>query len=491
MSGYGGAVIVFSGAALDRAAALRRRPEWLEARRADPRARSVLMSERGRAGSTAGGSLLEPPSADAVFLGLRTARRCSRTTSATPSRRAGSPAGLREAATELPAGRGRARRVRRLAARVAPAPPVLRQLRRADRAARRRPRARLPACGAHHFPRTDPVVIVRVTDGGDGLLLGRQARWPEGRFSLLAGYVEPGETLEEAVRREVLEESGVAVDSVSYVASQPWPFPSSLMLGFSALAARGDPAPGDDELAEVRWFERAEVERAARGEGPLVLAPPYSIARRLIDAWLAGALAVRAVRIDVVDRGERRVRAPFAAASIASAPPARRSSTLTTPAISKPSSRMPLDRLDRGAAGGHDVLDDEAALARLELRALDPALEAVLLLVLAHEERLDGRARGQRGARDRVGAHSDPAHGGRAHALRLGRHQLAERAEAVRQQDRPLGVDVVLRRLAARERHLADDERVLAQLGYQAVAGGFSHVCRSRTKRSGSADGGR
>ena len=134
------------------------------------------------------------------------------------------------------------------------------------------------------------MVIVRVEDAEDRLLLGRQARWPEGRFSLLAGYVEPGETLEEAVRREVLEESGVVLGDVSYLASQPWPFPSSLMLGFSATATDGgEPAPGDGELAEVRWFERAEVERAARGEGELALSPPYSIARRLIDAWLEGA----------------------------------------------------------------------------------------------------------------------------------------------------------------------------------------------------------
>jgi NAD+ diphosphatase len=105
--------------------------------------------------------------------------------------------------------------------------------------------------------------------------------------------VEPGETLEEAVRREVLEESGVRLDSVAYLASQPWPFPSSLMLGFSALAERGVPRPGDDELAEVRWFDRGEVERAARGEGPLLLAPPYAIARRLIDAWLADGLSER------------------------------------------------------------------------------------------------------------------------------------------------------------------------------------------------------
>jgi NAD+ diphosphatase len=145
------------------------------------------------------------------------------------------------------------------------------------------------ACDAHHFPRTDPVVIVRVTDAEDRLLLGRQERWADGRFSLLAGFVEPGETLEDAVRREVLEESGVRLGEVSYLASQPWPFPSSLMLGFSALATGGEPTPGDGELAEVRWFERAEVERAARGEGELTLSPPYSIARRLIDAWLAGS----------------------------------------------------------------------------------------------------------------------------------------------------------------------------------------------------------
>ncbi|MEA2462050.1 MAG: diphosphatase, partial [Actinomycetota bacterium] len=145
-----------------------------------------------------------------------------------------------------------------------------------------------PACDAHHFPRTDPVVIVRATDARDRLLLGREARWPDGRYSLLAGYVEPGEALEEAVRREVLEESGVELGEVSYLASQPWPFPSSLMLGFSAVATGGDPAPRDGELAEVRWFEREEVERAARGEGPVALSPPYSIARRLIDDWLAG-----------------------------------------------------------------------------------------------------------------------------------------------------------------------------------------------------------
>jgi NAD+ diphosphatase len=143
-----------------------------------------------------------------------------------------------------------------------------------------------PVCGAHHFPRTDPVVIVRVVDG-ERLLLGRQASWPEARFSVLAGFVEPGETLEEAVRREVREESSLEVDEVSYVASQPWPFPSSLMIGFHAVADGGpEPRPRDGELAEVRWFERAELEAAAAGAADLRLPPPYSISRRLIDGWL-------------------------------------------------------------------------------------------------------------------------------------------------------------------------------------------------------------
>jgi NAD+ diphosphatase len=143
-------------------------------------------------------------------------------------------------------------------------------------------------CDAHHFPRTDPVVIVRVVDG-ERLLLGRQASWPDTRFSVLAGYVEPGETLEEAVRREVREESCVEVGEVGYVASQPWPFPSSLMIGFHAVANGGpEPRPRDGELSEVRLFERAEVEAAAAGTAGIGLPPPYSISRRLIDGWLAG-----------------------------------------------------------------------------------------------------------------------------------------------------------------------------------------------------------
>ncbi len=279
-------MIVFSGAALDRAPTLRRDPGWLEAQRAEPRAHAVLMSERG-VWIGDGGLAFERPGAEAVFLGLMEGEPVFADYVEDREPERGRPAGLREAATELPATE---------AALAAYAGSLLAWHRRhrfcANCGAATEPRdgghERIcPSCGAHHFPRTDPVVIVRVSDGADALLLGRQARWPEGRFSLLAGSVEPGETLEEAVRREVLEEAGVALGSVSYVASQPWPFPSSLMLGFSAVAERGDPTPFDDELAEVCWFERAELEAAARGDGPLMLAPPYSIARRLIDAWLA------------------------------------------------------------------------------------------------------------------------------------------------------------------------------------------------------------
>jgi NAD+ diphosphatase len=142
-----------------------------------------------------------------------------------------------------------------------------------------------PHCGSQHHPRTDPVVIMLVTDG-DRVLLGRQPSWPARRYSALAGFVEPGESLEDAVAREVLEEAGVEVTEQSYVSSQPWPFPSSLMLGFTARYAAGRPAARDGELEDARWFSRAELEAAATGHGPLLLPPQLAIARRLIDGWL-------------------------------------------------------------------------------------------------------------------------------------------------------------------------------------------------------------
>lgn len=144
---------------------------------------------------------------------------------------------------------------------------------------------RCPNCGAEHHPRTDPVVIMLVHDG-DRALLGRQASWPEGRYSALAGFVEPGESLEEAVAREVLEETSVHVEDVLYRSSQPWPFPASLMLGFHARYAGGEPEVRDGELDDVRWFERGELEAIARGETDFDMPPRLAIARRLIDEWL-------------------------------------------------------------------------------------------------------------------------------------------------------------------------------------------------------------
>jgi NAD+ diphosphatase len=149
---------------------------------------------------------------------------------------------------------------------------------------------RCPRCRVRHFPRTDPVVIMLVCDG-DRVLLGRRLGWDPGRFSILAGFVSSGETPEEAVIREVLEESGIEAYSPRYIASQPWPFPSSLMLGFEASADGGEPVPQPGEMADARWFTLEEIREAQRGgDGPdggsLKLPGEVSIARSLIDAWV-------------------------------------------------------------------------------------------------------------------------------------------------------------------------------------------------------------
>jgi NAD+ diphosphatase len=140
------------------------------------------------------------------------------------------------------------------------------------------------ACGREQFPRTDPAVIMLVTDEDDRALLGRQRVWPPGRWSTLAGFVEPGETLEDAVRREVREETGVVVGEVRYVASQPWPLPASLMLGFTARADRTDIDVDGEEIEEARWWSRADALAGAR-DGSLVIPPGVSISRKLIVDW--------------------------------------------------------------------------------------------------------------------------------------------------------------------------------------------------------------
>ena len=139
-----------------------------------------------------------------------------------------------------------------------------------------------PTCAHQQFPRLDPAVIVLVTDG-DRALLGRQPAWPPGRYSTVAGFVEPGESLEDAVAREVREETGVIVDEVAYHSSQPWPFPSSLMLGFTARASRTDIDLSDEELEDARWFTRAQL-----AAGEIALPTTHSISFRLIEDWYDG-----------------------------------------------------------------------------------------------------------------------------------------------------------------------------------------------------------
>jgi NAD+ diphosphatase len=139
-----------------------------------------------------------------------------------------------------------------------------------------------PGCGAHHFPRTDPAVIMLVTRG-DFALLGQPQMFRDMRvFTTLAGFVEPGESLEEAVAREVFEESGIRCANVRYHSSQPWPFPGSIMLGFRADAVTEEIVTDTSELVEARWFTREELRRA---DG-FILPPDFSIARRLIDGWI-------------------------------------------------------------------------------------------------------------------------------------------------------------------------------------------------------------
>ena len=140
---------------------------------------------------------------------------------------------------------------------------------------------------SEHYPRTDSAVIVLVRDKDDRILLGHQPIWPEGRFSCFAGFLEPGETFEQCVQREVLEESGVLVREISYLGSQPWPFPASIMISFDAVTDAPEIArPDGQEITEVKWFSRAEV-KAQSDAGTLLLPPTMSVARKMIDRWFA------------------------------------------------------------------------------------------------------------------------------------------------------------------------------------------------------------
>ncbi|HWL61768.1 MAG TPA: NAD(+) diphosphatase [Steroidobacteraceae bacterium] len=292
----------FAGAYLDRRAEARQRAGWLEEALADPATRYLAMWQGAvlmRAVEEGSHRLTLLPREDRriaaindpeqlVLLGWYQGQRCLLADLPEALAVAGSGerfAELRPLAAELPAGeaglvayaralhlwRGNHRFCGRCGAPLS---------------SRRAGHARhCAACHLDSFPRLDPAIIVLVCDG-DRALLGRQSGWPPGRFSTIAGFVEPGESLEDAVRREVWEETGTSVQEVAYHSSQPWPFPASLMLGFTARASVSTPVLHDGELEEAHWFTRGQV-----AGGAVRLPPPEAISRRLIDAWLQGGEA--------------------------------------------------------------------------------------------------------------------------------------------------------------------------------------------------------
>ncbi len=152
---------------------------------------------------------------------------------------------------------------------------------------------RCTACETEHYPRTDPAIIVLLRDQDDRILLGRQQVWPEHRFSTFAGFVEPGESFEAAVIREVQEEANAKVHSIEYVGSQPWPFPASLMIAFSAIISDPQNAqPDGEEIVEIKWLDRDSIIEGLKSE-TLLLPPPLSVARAMIEAWYAADGAQR------------------------------------------------------------------------------------------------------------------------------------------------------------------------------------------------------
>jgi NAD+ diphosphatase len=293
--------IAFAGSHLDRADHIRQSPEAL-AGLMNYRARLLLLDGLDPVISPEGalvwGSLADAdPAADLVFLGLSDERGCFAAVPAAGSVAPANPRLWQAMATLTPdelATYGGARSLvdwharHRFCARCGGATELTKGgwQRNCTGIA-----SNGDACKAEHFPRVDPVTIMLVEHGGN-ILLGRQPRFPAGNYSALAGFVEPGETIEEAVAREIFEEAGVRVRDVSYVMSQPWPFPSSLMIGCHAFA--DDPAVTVDtnELDDARWFTRSEVEEAmhAAQTGGRGLAfgapPPFAVAHHLLNWWV-------------------------------------------------------------------------------------------------------------------------------------------------------------------------------------------------------------
>jgi NAD+ diphosphatase len=270
--------VTFAGGALDRAAERRSDEAWLAAARNDPRARALVVGSTGVALAGEAPDLAPLDGREGSFLGIAEG---GAPLFVVPAPGDAELTGLREAAAILSqADAG----LVAYASALAHWHDTHRYCSVCGKATDVRDAGHSRRCpnGHVHHPRTDPVVIMLVGDG-DRLLLGRRPPWPPGRYSCLAGFVEPGESLESAVAREVLEEAAVVVGAVEYRLSQPWPFPLSLMLGFEATYASGRARVADAELEDVAWFTR----EAIRAGTPL-LPPPFTIARRLIDGWLEG-----------------------------------------------------------------------------------------------------------------------------------------------------------------------------------------------------------
>lgn len=286
-------MLAFTGCRLDRADHIRADPDALAAQmgwRARLLALDGLLPVLDDQGSLVWGSLADvPPDAELVFLGLDDGRPCF---AAVPDRgdnapRMANPALWAAMAALTPSDLalyGGARSIVDWHARHR----FCAQCGSATNLAKGGWQRTCPACGAQHFPRTDPVAITLVEHVDGRLMLGRGLGWPEGRFSALAGFVEPGESIEEGVAREVLEESGVRVRDVRYVASQPWPFPSQLMIGCHAMADDDALTIDATEMAEIIWCTRAEVAAAMAGEnGARFLKPlDQAIATHLLRWWL-------------------------------------------------------------------------------------------------------------------------------------------------------------------------------------------------------------
>ncbi len=302
-------MIPFSGNPLDRASLRRTDAGWLAARRADPSSRvhplwklqPFLLGEKDRpeAAWFRPGlcESLAAPDAPCIFLGLDgdEAHFAIDISAAADPENQGALAGLghfrdmRSAGMLLPARDtailGQAKALIDWHQRHGFCPRCGAPTRLVDAGYRRL----CDHCRAEHFPRTDPVVIMLAIHG-DACLVGRGAHFPPGMYSALAGFIEPGETIEEAVRREIMEEAGIPTGRVAYHTTQPWPFPSSLMIGCFAQAEHREIRLGDNELAEARWLERATARALLAGEKieGIFVPPPIAIAHYLLKAWALG-----------------------------------------------------------------------------------------------------------------------------------------------------------------------------------------------------------